>query len=298
VALTAGLLCYALASYLSKPVKRLNQATRQLAQGDLNVRVSATMSQRQDELADLARNFDVMAARIQALMGAQRALLSNVSHELRSPLARLNVALGLARQRSGPEAGAALDRIERESEILNTLIGQLLELSRLESGPVGGAMTRVDLAGIVREVAADAEFEALSRNRKVSVKVEEPCEIVGVADVLRSALENIVRNAVTYTAENTEVEVVLSRRNDGDPVAVLSVRDHGPGVPESALKDLFRPFYRVDNGGQRQANGTGLGMAIAEHAVRAHKGRVTAANAAEGGLIVEAVFPLITKDAS
>jgi two-component system sensor histidine kinase CpxA len=223
-----------------------------------------------------------MAGRIETLVTAQHRLIGDISHELRSPLARLRVALEIARRKSGAEAGASLDRIELESDNLNELIGQLLMLSRLESG---GSLekTSVDLAALVREVAEDADFEAHSRHCAACVTRCDEATVNGVYNLLRSALENVVRNAVSYTAPGTEVEIA-HRREAG--TSVITVRDYGSGVPEDALEEIFRPFYRVEDARDRQTGGAGLGLSIAARAVRLHNGNIKAANANGGGLIV------------
>jgi two-component system sensor histidine kinase CpxA len=293
VLLTAGVVCYWLARSMTAPLAKLRAATRRLAAGDLTVRVGEAVGNRRDEFADLGRDFDLMAERIESLMSAQRRLLSDISHELRSPLARLNVALGLARQRAGAEASSTLDRIEREAERLNDLIGQLLTLSRLETGTEETKKEPVELAHLVSEIAADADFEARGRNRTVRVVKSEECSTTGTTELLRSAIENVVRNAVRYTAEDTEVEIMLCRHHhDNKAEAVISVRDHGPGVPEAALADLFRPFYRLTDARDRQTGGMGLGLSITDRAVRLHGGTVTAANAPNAGLIVEIHLPV------
>jgi signal transduction histidine kinase len=297
VLLTAGVVCYWLARYLSAPIVKLGAAARRIASGDLTARVGAQRGRRRrDELADLSRDFDLMAERIESLMTAQRSLLGDISHELRSPLARLNVALGLARQRSGVDAGGALDRIEREAERLNALIGQLLTLARLESGAEKSEPTRVDLAALVRDVAVDADFEARHRQRSVRVVTCADCAVEGSPELLRSAIENVVRNGVRYTAEGREVEISLRvERLGGDTKdAIISVRDYGAGVPEAALADLFRPFYRVADARDRQTGGVGLGLSITERAVRLHGGTAQASNAPGGGLIIEIRLPALT----
>ena len=209
VALTGGLFCFWLARYLTSPVTKLRAATRELAKGNLSARVGPTLGSRRDELVSLGADFDVMAEKIQSLIDSQRRLLGDISHEFRSPLARLNVALELARQRSGAEATSALERIQREAEILNEMIGQLLALTRLESGADEILKTEFDLASLVREVAGDADFEARSRERSVKCEANESCRTVGNEQLLRRAVENVVRNAVQYTAAGTAVEVKL-----------------------------------------------------------------------------------------
>ena len=289
-----GIFCYWLARYLTTPFFKLRTTTNQLAEGDLSARVTTNLAKRRDEVGQLGRDFNVMAERLESMVKAQQRLLGDISHELRSPLARLGVALGLARQRSGPEANGALDRIEREAENLNEMISQLLTLTRLESGTDGRRRSEVDLAELVREVSDDADFEARSLNRSVQVVATDKCSINGVEDLLRSAVENVVRNAVRFTPEGTAVEVALRKQNGaGDNFAVISVRDRGRGVPAESLEKIFRPFYRTEDARDRQSGGgTGLGLAITERAVRMHGGSIRAANAPEGGLSVEMRFHL------
>jgi signal transduction histidine kinase len=322
VGLVGGLFCYGLARYLTSPVTKLRAATRELARGNLSARVGPSLGKRRDELASLGSDFDVMAEKIESLVDSQRRLLGDISHELRSPLARLNVALELARQRSGAEASTALERIQREAEILNEMIGQLLALTRLESGAEVVRKTEFDLAPLVREISADADFEARSRKRYVKLESADSCIMVGNEQLLRRAIENVVRNAVQYTPEGTEVEVkleCLDQTSDEESderisntkykaqsrftgsgfepgsnqrTALITVHDHGAGVPENALAEIFRPFYRVDEARDREAGGVGLGLAIAERAVRLHGGSIKAANVATGGLLVTIVLPI------
>lgn len=292
VALVACIVSYGLARYLTSPVRRLRNATRRLAGGNFATRVGAAVGKRHDEIGDLGRDFDFMAERIESLMSSQRQLLQDISHELRSPLARLNVALGLAGQRAGPEVVGALDRIEREAERLNDLIGQLLTVTRLESGTEGVESVPIDLSELVQEIADDGDFEASTGKRRVHLVDCEDCTTPGSPPLLRSAIENVVRNAVRYTAEGTTVEITLRRQSDGaDSDAVISVRDHGPGVPDAALTEIFRPFYRSSDARDRKTGGTGLGLAITERAVRLHGGAVCATNAPDGGLVVEIRLP-------
>lgn len=290
--LTSGLVCFLLARYVTAPVVRLRAATQRLAQGDLTARAGALRTGRRDELAELVRDFDSMAERIESLINAQSRLLNDISHELRSPLARLNVALGLARQRTGPEAVATLDRIEREANRLNELIGRLLMLARLEGGESSADKVRIRLDELLRDVVEDARYEAQGRNCRVVCPMIEPCEISGSPSLLRSAIENVVRNGLRYTGEGTEVEVRLECFEAVDAAkAVIRVMDSGPGVPEDALDKLFRPFYRIADARDRQSGGVGLGLSITERAVRLHGGSVRAMNRPGGGLMVEIHLP-------
>ena len=296
VILTAGIVCYGFARYLVAPVAKLRHATQRLAEGDLSARAASAMGKRRDELADMGRDFDRMAQRIESLILAQRRLLGDISHELRSPLARLSVALELARQRCGVDAADAFEIIEDEAQQLDTLIGQLLTLTRFESGEDTKTREIVNLAKLIEEIAADSDFEAKSKNREVQIISSEECQTLGVMQLLRSAIENVVRNAVRYTAEGTTVEIGL--RCVSGRQAIISVRDHGPGVPEPDLQRIFHPFYRAGEERDPQTGGIGLGLAITERAVRLHKGSVTARNAEDGGLIVELRLPLTTSEAS
>ena len=294
-----GLVCLGLAWHLTAPLRRLRTAAQRLAGGDLTSRVGAVPAKGRDEIAALGRDFDLMAERIEELMTARQRLLRDISHELRSPLARLNVALELARQRSGDEATGALDRIGREAERLNDLIGQLLTLTRLENGGDRIAREPVSLTQLVQAIAADADFEAQTRQRTVRAVVHDDATVQGSEEMLRRGIENVVRNAVRYTAPNTQVDIsVCRRRADSREVAVIGVRDRGPGVPEDALSRMFLPFYRVADARDRQTGGTGIGLAITERAVRLHDGTVTAGNAPDGGLIVEIVLPVADRAAA
>ena len=294
--ISSGLVCYFLAWYMTKPVARLRAATQRIAAGDLTARAGDPNSRRRDEIAGLVRDFDAMAERLEKLVNAQSRLLNDISHELRSPLARLNVALGLARQRSGPESETMLERIELEASRLNELIGRLLTLARLEDGEQRVAAAPVLLDEIVLGVAEDAEFEAQARHCHVRTEIPPGNWAVrGDASLLHSAIENVVRNAIRYTREDTAVEIHLEKTENsaGGAEAVVRVTDCGSGVPADALEKLFQPFYRLDDARGRQTGGVGLGLAITERAVRFHGGRVAALNRAEGGLMVEIRLPLM-----
>jgi signal transduction histidine kinase len=288
IIITAGGVCYWLARYIATPVARLGAAARRLADGDLKVRVGEVVGKRRDEIADLGKDFDLMAERIEALMTTQRRLLRDISHEFRSPLTRLSIALEIARQRSGADGTDALDRIEREAGRLNELIGKLLTLARLDSGAEHIVSEPVDMALLLEEIVEDADFEAQKHNCAVRFSSNDLCVVQGNRELLRSAVENIVRNAVRYTAESTEVEVNM---HQVDRRVVIKVQDHGPGVPEESLADLFYPFYRVSDARDRKEGGTGLGLAITDRAVRLHGGSVMAANVPGGGLAITIELP-------
>ncbi len=282
-----GLFCYFISRYLTKPLHMLSQAAASIAEGRLDTRVDPSLTRRRDEIADLARNFDRMAERIEALITGQRRLLGDVSHELRSPsVARLMVALSLVKQGPPEEAAENLERIALEARRLDTLIGQLLALTRIDSGVDRGSPAVFDLTNLVQEVASDGDFEARARNRSVVIQQADACSLNGFEELLRSAVENVVRNAIRHTAENTAVEISLQVSNAH---ALLWVRDYGPGVPESMLSEIFLPFRRVANG---NPEGAGLGLAIAERAVNVHRGTIRAMNGPTVGLIIEIDLPM------
>jgi two-component system sensor histidine kinase CpxA len=292
--LTAGLVCYLLALYLTSPVKKLQSTVKAFAEGNLDARVAPGLGMRGDELADLGREFDHMAERISNLISSQKRLLADISHELRSPLARLSVALELARKNNTDAAVPALDRIEREAERLNELVGQLLALTRLESGAEGVPEEMVSLEELVQQVVADADFEAQPLLKEVKTVQLEKCRVRGSYELLRSAVENVVRNAVRYTAEGTAVEVELRWKLD---TALLSVRDRGPGVPADELVHIFEPFYRVSAARDRASGGAGLGLSIAERTVKLHGGSISAEND-PNGLVVTIRLPLAASQIS
>ena len=293
--ITSGLMCYLLAWSMTSPVTRLRKAAQSLAAGDLSARTDAPANGRRDELTELMRDFDRMAERIEILVDSQSRLLKDVSHELRSPLARLSVALGLARQRATPEVEGSLNRIELEADRLNQLIQRLLTISRLESGADGLRKTKLSLREMVELVAHDAEYETPGRGCHVSTtaRAEDEFLVEADPDLLRSAIENVIRNATRYTAEGTTVEVRLERQPpaNGEAEIIVRVQDSGPGVPNDALQKIFQPFYRLDDARNRQTGGAGLGLSIADRAIRLHGGQLRASNRKEGGLEVEIRIP-------
>lgn len=289
-----GGICYLLAWRITAPVRRLRQAVQQLANGDLSARTGISSHHRGDEIADLGGDFDRMAERIESLLISQKQLVRDISHELRSPLARLQVALGLARRHAEPQTEQALDRIEQESERLNGMIGELLTLSLLENGSTLTLTETVDLHALLTDVVQDADFEAAESTRQVLLLTPETELLVtGNHELLRRALENVVRNALHYTAAGTTVEVSLEQQLDNH--AVIRVSDHGPGVPESMLEAIFQPFCRVEEARDRQSGGTGIGLAITARTMEQHGGSVRALNRPEGGLVVEIRIPLSRK---
>ena len=293
---TASLICVLFAHYVTSPLTRLRKATRDFASGNLSVRIGTGRPfNRGDEFADLARDFDHMATQTENLLLAQHRLLGDISHELRSPLARLQLALEIARRKAGPDAEKPLNRIEQEAEKLNVLIGQILRSARMEQLKPG-AKKLFDLSLLVREVAEDADFEASGSERRVLVENNESGLVNGDRELLRSAIENVLRNAIRYTPSATEVRVDVKREDAAH--ALVTVRDHGPGVPEEALPHLFEPFFRVNTARDRDSGGAGLGLAITRHVLSAHGGTVRATNCDGGGFEVQLELPLTVPEAA
>jgi two-component system sensor histidine kinase CpxA len=295
VLLMVTLFCFWLTHHIVAPIQGIQSAARKVAAGDLSVRAPVEISARHDELAALAADFDAMVERMSAFVRSHKDLLSTVSHELRSPLTRLIMSLTLLRKQSPPESEELLQRMERDVERVDTLMGQLLTLARLETGLSSGERTSVDFSQLVQEVAADGDFEARSCGKSVRLQADGGI-VIEKADqqALRSACENIVRNAIRFTAPGSEVEVILKTEEmNPSSQAVLSVRDCGPGVPQELLQQIFQPFFRVKEPGAdpRANNGTGLGLAIALEAIRQHRGTIIASNAHPMGLEVKIMLP-------
>ena len=276
-----------LAWYVAKPIRSLRGAFEAVASGDLQRRIASQVGARNDELADLGRDFDRMASRLQASMEGQRRLLHDVSHEIRSPLARLQAAVGIMRQK--PEQPAEMiARIEDETVRIDQLVGELLTLSRLEAGELAGPEEEIDMHELVDEVVLDANFEAQTQGRQVLWEETGTAILRGRPDLLHSAIENIVRNSLKHAPESRTVWVETS----ADAIQrhyVLRVLDEGPGVPKEELPSLFSPFFRSANTPNRE--GYGLGLAIARRCIEAHGGTIRAENRPAGGLRVEIMLP-------
>jgi two-component system sensor histidine kinase CpxA len=263
-------------------VRALQKAVERFGRGDLTARVNST---RGDELGQLARTFDRMAERLVTLLAAEHRLLLDISHELRSPLARLGVAIELAR--SGDDLETNLNRIQKESDRLNSLVGQLLQVTRAEGDPASLRRDPIRLDELVAQLVEDSQIEASARGCRLEYNGKEPVTIHGDAELVRRAVENLIRNAIRYAPPATPVEVSVSRR---DAKAVVVVRDSGPGVPEESLERIFDAFYRVDSDRNRNSGGIGLGLSIARRAIQLHKGDIRARNV-HPGLEVELELP-------
>jgi signal transduction histidine kinase len=277
------LLCYAFAYHLTSPVRRLRTVLDRFGQGDLSLRAAIN---RKDELGELATSFNQMADRIQTLLTAERRLLLDISHELRSPLARLGVAVELAR--SGEDRDHMLDRIQKEADRLNELVAELLQVTRVEGDPSMQKREEVPLDELLADIVYDSLLEAKSKDCTLLLKAPMAVSLHGDEELIRRAIENVIRNAIRYAPAGTPVDIELGRLGD---TAEISVRDYGPGVPEEALPRIFDPFYRVDSDRNRISGGLGLGLAIARRSVELHKGKLTARNA-NPGLLVTIQLPL------
>jgi two-component system sensor histidine kinase CpxA len=265
--------CYLLARHLTSPLRDMQKTIERFGKGDFSARVN---SRRRDELGQLARTVDQMAERIDLLLKSQRRLLQDISHELRSPLARLGVAVELAR--GGGDATVALNRVEKEADRLNTLVGELIQVTRAEGDPAGLVTEPVQLDELVRTILDDVHIEADKRGVVLRPAIAR-AEMEGNPELLRRAIENIIRNAIRYSPEGAQVDVSLAREHN---VFRVTVRDFGDGVPEESLASIFDPFYRVEKDRGRTSGGVGLGLAIARRAVELHRGSMRAANVHPG----------------
>ncbi|WP_319549917.1 ATP-binding protein [Desulfogranum marinum] len=297
--LIIGFVCYWLAHSFSLPIQKLRTTSRQIASGDLSARVATVKGQNQGELADLARDFNHMANRLEKLVEYQKRLLVDISHELRSPLARISVALELARQKGAENNSLMLDKVEKEVSRLNELIGRLLSLPSSKQGLENIEKTYFDLAVLVKEVVDDVSFEVEGTGKQVTIAGHLPeINFYGSREMIRQAVENILRNGVYYTAQGTSVEVSLclqKSEENGLQKAVILVRDFGPGIPEEDLLLVFEPFYRVSVARERLQNdsGVGIGLAISNQVVQQHDGEISLMNADDGkGLLARIILPL------
>jgi signal transduction histidine kinase len=281
--LMAGL-CYVLAVHLASPLRGLRRVLERFGRGDLTARFHLS---RRDEIGDLARAFNRMADQIATLLSAERRLLQDVSHELRSPLARLGFAVELAK--TSPDREASLGRIRKEADRLNHLVDELLQLTRAEGDPAARNPEEVDLEDLLRELVADCSLEAEAKGCRLVLRNSQAVLAMGERELLRRACENVLRNAIAHAPAGTLIEVELSTRDD---FATIAVRDHGPGVPPESLSEIFKPFYRAENDRDRSSGGVGLGLSIARRAVELHQGRMTATNA-NPGLNVVIELPLL-----
>ncbi len=294
-ALVSGAICYWLSRYFTGPIVRLNAAVQQFTAGNLSVRVSLKDATRDDEISGLAFAFNRMADRIEALISSQKNILRDVSHELRSPLARINVAVELCRKSKAENVDRPLDRIMKETGRLDKLIGQILTLNTLESEMSYKEKLRFAVAPMIQKIVEDADFEANGMLRSVRLLENENCVLFGNEELLQSAIDNVLRNAVTHTQADTTVDVSCTiTREHRMRTLMISVRDHGTGIPEDEIPHLFEPFYWLGKNARDLSSGAGIGLSITKAAVQFHGGIINARNAEDGGLIVEIRIPVIS----
>lgn len=285
ILIVSSLFAALLAWYLYTPIKHLRWALHAVTEGKLGTRVQPLMGRRRDEIADLGRDFDRMAQRLQQLVDAQQRLLHDVSHELRSPIARLQAAIGLARQRPD-RIDITLDRIEREGTRLDAMVGELLALARIEAGATPVRREPIDLVELITSIADDAQFEARAANRDLTLQAEGEFIVDAEAELLYRAFENVIRNAVKYTASDTCVEVAV----DTFPNKLIcTVSDRGPGISNTDQDAIFAPFYRVQTAAD--VSGFGLGLSIAQRAIQSHGGSIVASARSGGGLAMTITLP-------
>jgi len=286
------LVSWMLSRIFTRPIRQLQLSASQLGSGRMDTRTPQALAARGDELGEMARSFDAMALQLQTLMSSHKQLLRDVSHELRSPLARLTVALELARDMAGEAAQEDLSRIGREAERLNELIGEVLSLARFEQGAIQADMQELDFSALLEEVIADASFEAEAAGKRVESDIIEGCRMRGDRLWLQRALDNVLRNAVRHTANGTAVEIGMRETDKGMETCV---RDHGSGVPDKALERIFEPFFRAEEARTRSGGGYGLGLAIARSVLELHGGHIRAAHAPGGGLQIQITLPCLTQ---
>jgi two-component system sensor histidine kinase CpxA len=282
----SGLICYALAYFLTHPIRVLQKAARDIGQGKLNTRVIIPKGHKNDDIDMLGQEFNKMASKIEALVISKERLLQDISHELRSPLARLHIATALLKK-AAPDQVHALNRIDVECEKLNDLIGEIIHFTRLDSAQINPSLERIHLPSLIQDIMNDANFEFGAHQERVIAKKLESVIIRGDKRLLHRAIENIIRNALHYSPQDKKVLISLYHKAQQ---LILDIKDEGPGLSENELQKIFNPFYRVDSARDKKTGGFGLGLAIAREAIRLHKGQILAKNRPHGGLLVRIVF--------
>jgi signal transduction histidine kinase len=278
-----GMLCWIAAVGVVSPIRKIAATIALFGKGNLSARVD---DPRQDEIGQLGRSFNQMADRLQKLIVSERRLLSDISHELRSPLARLKFAIKLAR--TSPDSKTALDRIERDVDRITALVADIMEISFIETGPGLEDAGAAKAGDIMDEVIRDCRLEAQSRGCRIAVNGRIDGQVKGNPELLRRAVENVLRNGIRYSPQQSTIDVNVAENHR---TATISIRDYGPGVPAEALTRIFDPFFRVEEARDPMGGGSGLGLSIAKQAVQLHKGTITAENAAPG-LRVQITLPL------
>jgi two-component system sensor histidine kinase CpxA len=286
----SGLICYLLSLYLTKPLRSLQSAAKSIATGKLNTRVGHFRGHNKDEIAELSSEFDRMAEQLEALVYSKERLLQDISHELRSPLARLNIAIELGRKKTRNLADTEFSRMETECLRLNYLIGEILDFARLEKSTMELTLNQTNMAELLADIIQDANYEFGKDSMPIIADTIEACHLLIDDRLIHRAIENIVRNALHYSPPDHKVLISL-HYNDIRTRVYIDIKDHGPGVPEDQLEKIFNPFYRVDTSRTKKTGGYGLGLAIAARAISMHEGTIDARNNPEGGLLVRINLP-------
>jgi two-component system sensor histidine kinase CpxA len=295
-ALISALVSFFLARSLTAPLEGLRMATRKIAAGDLDTRVGQVIPQRRDEFSQLATDFDLMAERLQTMQQANRRLLRDVSHELRSPLARLSVAVELARKKGSGNIHSELDRIELEGERLESLVNDVLGLLRESSEHSPKQDENLNLTELLNELVEVVNYEVPQGKPGILWQPQQPVMYHGDRELLWRTMENLLRNALRHTDPEQGVELSISADKQRQ-IVNIDVRDHGGGVPEADLDKIFQPFYRIQESRDRFSGGHGIGLAIAAAAVGRHGGHIRASNSQGGGLSMRVSLPHMIKPA-
>jgi two-component system, OmpR family, sensor histidine kinase CpxA len=296
LALISGLSSLVVTAYFVRPITRLNDVAEQFGAGDLKARAHPSLTKRKDELGDLGRTFNQMAVRIESLVIRYKSFLAHASHELGSPLTRLNIALALARRKAGHHLEPEHHRIGQEADRLNSLMQELLLLARLESGnELSRNPVLFDIAELVAEACENALFEAQQVQKTVSIVAQEGFQVRGYPDLMRRALDNVLRNGLRFAKKQGCVQisysVSYSRENDS-ATGIIQIQDDGPGVSPGHEESIFEPFFTLSDGANETAGGSGLGLAIARQAIFANGGKIYAHSfSGSGGLTVVIELP-------
>lgn len=285
----SGLICYLLSRYLTQPLRSLGIAAQSIATGKLNTRVGHLKGHHKDEIAQLSDEFDRMAEQLEALINSKERLLQDISHELRSPLARLQIAIELGRKKTKHLADSEFQRMELECSRLNDLITEVLDFARLDKSTTDLHLTQEDMPALLKEIIQDANYECGNPLGRVNAGVLAPCRLFIDRRLIHRAIENVVRNALHYSPATEKIIVSLSYDELHEHI-YIDISDKGPGVPENQLDKIFNPFYRVDTSREKKTGGYGLGLAIAARAIQLHQGEIIAQNTPQGGLLVRFVL--------
>jgi two-component system sensor histidine kinase CpxA len=287
----SGIICYFLSIYLTQPLRSLRMAAKSIAKGQLSTRVGRFKGHHRDEIAELSGEFDLMAERLETIINSKERLLQDISHELRSPLARLQIAIELGRKKASHLAEAEFSRMETECFCLNTLIGEILEFARLDKSFAHLNRSLIDLPALLAQIIVDANFELGTKKPGVFLHRTEDCQLLLDERLVYRAIENIIRNALRYSSPDPQVMVSL-HIDESQSQVYIDIEDNGPGVPQEHLEKIFNPFYRVDRSREKKTGGYGLGLSIASRAINLHQGTISATNRKEGGLHVRISLPL------